>query len=147
MEVRGGRIMEASPYLRIGELEDGEIQENGVLKTSLREAIRKARIVGVITARNDSQKRVPSFTFLTLDDGSGTIQVKAFGSKKRAMVEDVRVGDSLLVKGEISQHNEELYVLPQHVRVLSFPLELYYRSRVILDYFLRFREKILEEFK
>lgn len=139
--------MGAIPYLRIGEVVKGKIQDNGGIKTSLRDDVRKARFVGVITARNDSQKRLPAFTFLTLDDGSGTIQVKAFGDNKRAMVEDVTVGDPLLVTGEITHHDNELYVLPQQIRSLSFPLELYYRSRIILDYFLKFRGKDLEEFK
>lgn len=133
--------MEAIPYLRVGEIVKGEIQDNGRIKTFLREDIEKARFVGVITARNDSQKRVPAFTFLTLDDGSGTIQIKAFGNEKRAMVGDVTVGDSLLVTGEIRHHNEELYIRPQQIQGLSFPLELYYRSRVVLDYFLKFKEK------
>ncbi|NIQ04534.1 MAG: hypothetical protein GWO20_02015 [Candidatus Korarchaeota archaeon] len=126
-------------FLRAGEIIRGTIQENGSLKTPLRSNIRNVRLVGLITERIDSENQsLPlSFTFLNLEDGSGSVQVRAFGEKKRQMVEAIKIGDAIMVKGEIGKQEERFYVRPKIARKLSFVDELYNRSRTILSYFLR----------
>lgn len=133
----------AYQFLRAGEILRGKIQENGALKTPLRSNIRNVRLVGLITERIDSENQsFPlSFTFLNLEDGSGSVQIRAFGEKKRQMVEDIKIGDAIIVKGEIGKQEGRFYVRPKIARKLSFVDELYHRSRTILSYFLRFIKK------
>lgn len=130
-------------FLRVGELVAGRIREDGFVQTPLRDKVRDVQLVGLITGRKDdkNQEVPPSFTFLSLEDGSGKIQIRAFGKEKKELVEDIGRGDSILVKGEVDIHEDLFYVRPRIVRQLSFAEEVYYRFRVVLDYLLRFREK------
>lgn len=129
-------------FLRISELLRGEMREDGSIKTPLREKyIRKVRLIGVITDRIDSSNEtIPSYTFLRLDDGSGQIQLQAF-AKKRKMMRNIEIGDSVLVEGKVDKCERGLFIRPRRVRRLSFSEEIYHRSRILLNYFLQFNMK------
>lgn len=57
---------------------------------------------------------------LTLDDGTETIRVKAFGPDV-ARVKSVEVGDFIRLIGKPKEYNDELYLTPEIVRVEDDP--------------------------
>lgn len=132
--------------LRMAEILKGKLVENGTLTTPLRNHVKKVCTVGFIIDRKDSLPPPPSFTFLTLQDGSlnkgESIQVRAFGTKKREMVKKTDLSDFILVRGEVDKFKETFYIRPSYVKVLTFKQELYHRARIALSYYLRYSEKL-----
>jgi len=57
---------------------------------------------------------------ITLDDSSGTIRLKAW-KEDSGLLENLNVGDVVLVIGRIKEYNEEMYVLPEIVKVINNP--------------------------
>ncbi|MEM1535605.1 MAG: OB-fold nucleic acid binding domain-containing protein [Candidatus Pacearchaeota archaeon] len=55
---------------------------------------------------------------ITIDDNTGTIRVKAFADDV-ALLKDIQIGDTVLVVGLLRQFNNELYILPDLVKVLD----------------------------
>ncbi|MEM4152654.1 MAG: OB-fold nucleic acid binding domain-containing protein [Candidatus Pacearchaeota archaeon] len=56
-----------------------------------------------------------SYASLTLDDGTGTIRVKAF-SENIAMFKDFQLGDTVKIIGLLRFFNDELYILPEIIK-------------------------------
>jgi hypothetical protein len=71
----------------------------------------RVSLMGVVLAV--SQEGLPS---LTLDDGSGTITVRAF--EPSAMLAAISVGDAVIIIGRPRQFGSEMYVLPEIARKL-----------------------------
>tara|TARA_Y100000310_G_C20646160_1_gene796707 strand:+ start:140 stop:808 length:669 start_codon:yes stop_codon:yes gene_type:complete len=57
---------------------------------------------------------------LTIDDGSETIRVKAFGPDVKR-VENAKVGELVRFVGKVKEYNEEVYLSPEIVKPLNSP--------------------------
>ncbi|MEM2031567.1 MAG: OB-fold nucleic acid binding domain-containing protein, partial [Candidatus Pacearchaeota archaeon] len=61
---------------------------------------------------------IKPYISITIDDNTGTIRVKAFADDV-ALLKDIQIGDTVLVVGLLRQFNNELYILPDLVKVLD----------------------------
>lgn len=68
-----------------------------------------------------------NYATISLDDGSGVIQLKAW-NENTVLFLDVEVGDLVLTIGKIKQYNNSVYVTPEVVRKLDNPLWLKLRK-------------------
>ncbi len=59
------------------------------------------------------------YAFITIDDTTGIIRCKAFGNTE--VVSDIKAGHMVDVIGRIREYNDEVYVMPEIVRVQSDP--------------------------
>lgn len=68
-----------------------------------------------------------NYSSLTLDDGSGTISIKAWGDDTKLFL-DVEVGDLVLVVGKVKQYGGSVYIVPEVVKKTGNPLWLKLRK-------------------
>ncbi|MCK5233279.1 MAG: OB-fold nucleic acid binding domain-containing protein [Candidatus Aenigmarchaeota archaeon] len=59
------------------------------------------------------------YAFITIDDTTGIIRCKAFGNTE--VVTDIKAGHMVDVIGRIREYNDEVYIMPEIVRVQSDP--------------------------
>lgn len=59
-----------------------------------------------------------SYASLTLDDGTGTIRVKAF-TENVALLKDFQLGETVRVIGLLRFFNDELYILPEIIKTID----------------------------
>ncbi|MEX0920422.1 MAG: OB-fold nucleic acid binding domain-containing protein [Candidatus Pacearchaeota archaeon] len=103
--------------LRIGDILIGKPVNNGerfgFLELGEKQIVR-VNIVGNIVDKYESEgdKR---YVFLTLDDGSGQIKLKAFGDEAEKFKEIVQ-GQTVVVIGNIRHWNDEIYVSPEIIK-------------------------------
>lgn len=77
----------------------------------------RARILGTIVDVFVSQDG--RYAFSTLDDGTGTIRLKVFGTITN--VSELKKGDIVDVIGKIRMYNEETYVMPEIIYKVEDP--------------------------
>ncbi len=78
--------------------------------------ISRVNIIATITdmfASDDNK-----YLFITLDDNSGAIRLKAFGDDVK-IINDFKVGDEILAIGKVREYNGEIYILPEIVRLVE----------------------------
>ena len=68
-----------------------------------------------------------TYITLTIDDGSGQIQIKAWRDDT-ILVKDFKIGDTILVIGRIREYNSQIYLTPEIIRKLENPLWLKVRK-------------------
>ncbi|HTZ41613.1 MAG TPA: OB-fold nucleic acid binding domain-containing protein [Candidatus Omnitrophota bacterium] len=104
--------------LRIGDLLVGKpISENerfSFLELGDRRIIRVNVIGNVIEKYNSAGEK--RYSFMTIDDGSGQIKLKAFGDDV-AKLENFNQGETIIVIGTLRQFNDEVYISPEIVKV------------------------------
>lgn len=59
-----------------------------------------------------------SYNSLTIEDGSDTIRVKAWGDDVN-LIKNVNVGDMIMLIGKLKKYNEEVYILPEIIKPLN----------------------------
>ncbi len=116
--------MERSPAIkvRIKELINGEFyrtpgNEPNYLLTSLGERVSRARVLGVVVSKFVSEDG--EYVNITLDDGSGTISVRAFRDTR--VLEKIEVGDTADIIGKVKEYEGEVYLLAEIARKISDP--------------------------
>ncbi|MBD3405910.1 MAG: hypothetical protein GF411_07250 [Candidatus Lokiarchaeota archaeon] len=76
-----------------------------------------------------------NYSVVTLDDGTATVRIKAWGSEA-SLLEPVRLGSLVIVMGKVREYNEEIYLTPEIIREVSDPnymtLHLMERHRTVL---------------
>ncbi|HLA23553.1 MAG TPA: OB-fold nucleic acid binding domain-containing protein [Candidatus Nanoarchaeia archaeon] len=77
----------------------------------------RVNIVGSVVEKFDSSGE-KKYTFLTLDDGSGQIKVRAFGEEAEKL-KDVTHGETLIIIGTLRHFNNEIYISPEIVKEQS----------------------------
>src|SRR3989344_3475195 len=103
--------------LRIGDLLSGKmIAENEKFQFLEFDGKKIARvnIIGNIVDKyqSDGEKK---FIFIKLDDGSGQIQVKAFGDEMEKLKE-FSLGETILIIGRLKYWNNETYLSPEIIK-------------------------------
>ena len=110
---------------RIGDLIRGKPIMNGekfaFLELGNQNIVRINIIANIVdkyeVARNVEENK-GGYIFLTLDDGSGQIKVKAFGDDSKKLSELVQ-GNTILVIGNLRNFNNETYIQPEIARVIE----------------------------
>jgi RPA family protein len=85
----------------------------------------RINLVGNIVEKYESEGD-KQYAFLTLDDGSGQIKLKAFGEGSEKL-KNVSQGDTVIVIGVLRHWNNEIYILPEIIRITD-PKYLFVRK-------------------
>jgi len=93
------------------------VTENNATSIQLGEKlVYRVNIMGTIVQKYSAK----NFIFLTIDDSTESIRIKAFNEDK-APFEMLDVGDDITVVGRLREYNEELYISPEAVSKVSNP--------------------------
>ncbi|MBN2042726.1 MAG: hypothetical protein JW754_02870 [Candidatus Aenigmarchaeota archaeon] len=118
----------ALSHLMKGSWVKKEGMEPSFVTTALGENISRARILGTVVARFDSEDG--NYSSVTVDDGSDTVRVKAF--KEIKILEKLRPGDMIDVVGKVREYTGEIYMIPESIRKVDDPnAELLRRLEII----------------
>ena len=105
--------------LKVGDILRGkpiiEDERFGFLELDSKRVVR-INLVGSIVDKYDSEER--NYVFLTIDDGSGQIKIKAFGEDADKL-KNISHGQIILCVGTLRHFNNELYIFPEIVRDLD----------------------------
>lgn len=80
--------------------------------------ITRVNVIANVIDKYKSDNPDKSYATLTLDDASGQIRVKTFGSDTLRLA-DINVGNTILVIGQLRYFNNELYVVPEIIKQLD----------------------------
>ncbi|MBM3303829.1 MAG: hypothetical protein FJY76_01940 [Candidatus Aenigmarchaeota archaeon] len=108
--------------VKIAELNGGDWVKNEGMEPSYvvikrGEKVSRARILATIVSKFVSEDK--EFASVTLDDGSGTIRVKAFKTVKP--LEKLEEGGVVDAIGKVREYNGEVYVVPETIRKVDDP--------------------------
>ena len=73
----------------------------------------RINLIGSIVDKYDSEER--NYIFLTIDDGSGQIKIKAFGEDSDKL-KNINHGQIILCIGVLRHFNNELYISPEIIK-------------------------------
>ncbi len=79
--------------------------------------IGRVNVIANIVDRYDAEGE-KQYSFLTIDDGSGQIKIKAFSDDLHKL-KDLTQGQTILLIGLLRYFNSEVYISPEIVRVLE----------------------------
>lgn len=80
--------------------------------------ISRVNIMANIIDKYKSENPEKSYASLTLDDASGQIRVKTFGSGTKKL-SNINIGSTIMVIGQLRYFNNEVYVVPEIMRQLE----------------------------
>ena len=80
--------------------------------------VAKAKVVGTVVDKFVSEDG--NYSAITIDDETGSIRAKVF-KEDVSILDDVDVGDFVVVVGKVRQYADETYIIPSFVRKLSNP--------------------------
>lgn len=86
------------------------------------------------------------YATLTLDDGTGTIRVKAF-SDSLPLLESIKLGDTILALGTLRYFNNEIYILPNIIKQLDARWLLVRKLELEKEYGKIYQEKTQNQLK
>jgi len=98
------KILKEGSYVK----EEGEFAPNYIDSGSKR--ISRANIIGIVLSIDNSQN-IPSFT---IDDGSDNISIRGFEPTKG--IENIHIGDIVMIIGRPREYGSERYLLPEIIR-------------------------------
>ncbi len=102
---------------RIGDLSMGQPSFEGERFTHLNldnKRVVRVNIIGNVVERYDAEGE-KKYCFITLDDASGQIKLKAFGDDTNKL-SDCNQGETILVIGTLRNFNNETYISPEIVK-------------------------------
>lgn len=74
----------------------------------------RVNLIGNVVEKYDTNNE-KKYTFITLDDGSGQIKLKAFGNDSDKLRE-LNEGETILAIGVLRKFNEEIYISPEIIK-------------------------------
>lgn len=77
--------------------------------------ISRINTIAIITQKHQKD----NFASITLDDGSAQIRAKAWNDDIKIM-NDIKIGDIVLVIGKLKEYNDELYISPEIIKQQSY---------------------------
>lgn len=92
--------------------------------------ISRVNLIGGIIDRTPGN----NYTALSLDDGSGVINLKAWNESVNLFL-NVNVGDLVLVIGKVKEYNNYIHVNPEIIKVLDNPLWFKVRKLELIKMF------------
>jgi RPA family protein len=105
-KLRIGDILVAKPFFDNDKLIHVELGDK---------QISRVNIIGNIIEKYESDGE-RKYIFLTLDDGSGQIKLKAFGEEELAKFKGVMQGQTVVIIGQIRNWNNETYIQPEIIK-------------------------------
>lgn len=115
--------------LRIGDLIKGEyFAREGLEPNYIKVGEKEVSRVNVIaTVVNDFSNEDGSYSTMTLDDGSGNIQVRAWKEDVN-LISNVKLGDIVMIIGKPKSYNDQIYLIPEIIKKLDNPLWIKLRN-------------------
>jgi len=77
------------------------------------EKLARVNVLGTVTAKFVSDNG--NYASVTIDDGSGAVQARAFGEDVR-MMQPAKPGQAVIVIGKVKEYNDEVYINAESVR-------------------------------
>jgi RPA family protein len=121
--------------VRISEIVDGkfypgskETMAPSYVISPFGERLARANILATVTDKFASEDG--NYASLTLDDGSGAMQARAFGEDAK-MFGKVDVGDLAIVIGKLKEYNDEVYVNAESVKKADANYENLRKSEIL----------------
>ena len=96
------------------EKEEGEWSPNYILINN--KQVSRVNIVATVVMKYSSDDN--NYSTLTIDDGSGDVQLKAW-KEDISIFNDIDIGDPILVIAKIREYNSEIYLTPEIVKILD----------------------------
>lgn len=93
--------------------------------------VSRVNIIGVVVDRFNNEDG--SYVNVTLDDSSSSLKLRCWREDVKVL-DDVSIGDCVIVVGKVKDYNEEIYVVPEAVRKMS-PKWLEFRKLELLQEF------------
>ena len=100
----------SSPYTKSA----GEFSPNYITFNNIQ--ITRVNLIGNVVETFTSEDK--SHASVTIDDGSSTIRVKSFKDDIK-IINELSLGDLIMVIGKIKEYNDEVYILPEIVKKLT----------------------------
>lgn len=98
-----------------------------------KEGIPVSRAHILATVVNTYSSNDGKYAFISIDDGSGVIRVKAFQDTRA--LSKIKRGDIVDVVGKIREYNKERYLVPELIRVVTDPNEEILRKLQIMRFY------------
>ncbi len=76
--------------------------------------ISRINLIGTVISKNESEQNHQS---LTIDDGSGSISLRAF--EKNEAINNTEVGDVIVVIGRPREYSSEKYIVPEIIKKIN----------------------------
>ncbi len=121
--------------VRISEIVDGKFypgsRENmapSYVVSGFGEKISRVNVIATVTNKFISDNG--NYAALTIDDGSGAIQVKTFGDGIK-MIEGIEPGQLIVVIGKVKEYNDEVYINVESVRIADENYENLRKAEVL----------------
>ena len=103
--------------IRIGDISNGKpVMENerfSFLDSGNKKIVRVNLIGSVVDKYEVDGER--KYIFLTLDDGSGQVKLKAFGDDTEKL-KNINHGQTIIIIGTLRYFNDEIYIFPEAVK-------------------------------
>src|SRR3989344_2985801 len=104
-----GELKEEKFVQRSGEFESNYIALNN-------KQVTRVNIVANVVNKFENEDK--SYIGITMDDSSAQIRLKTWREDTR-ILENISIGDIVLIIGKIKKYNEEIYILPEIVKKVS----------------------------
>jgi len=111
--------------------------------TPFGEKLSRVNLIATVVEKFVSESE--NYAALLLEDGSGAIRAKFFGTET-TKVRDIEPGQLVLIIGKLKEYDGEIYVNPEIIRVLHDPNYEILRAAEILENLIE-RKKIVDEIK
>lgn len=105
-KLRIGGLLIGKPIIERERFNFLELEDKKIIRVNL---------IGNIIERYDSNNE-KKYSFLTIDDGSGQIKIKAFGDDVQKL-ENLNQGQTIIIIGVLRHFNNEIYISPEIVRI------------------------------
>ena len=92
----------------------GEFESGHVLVGSLK--VSRVNVVGVVVDRFENEDR--SYVNVVVDDSSGNLRLRCWGEDVKVL-NNVNVGDCVLIVGKVKDYSGEVYVVAEAVRIVD----------------------------
>ncbi|MCS7134909.1 MAG: OB-fold nucleic acid binding domain-containing protein [Candidatus Aenigmarchaeota archaeon] len=92
--------------------------EPSYVLTNIGMKIGKVKLIGTVVDKFVSENG--NYSTITIDDESGNIRVKVF-REDVSILDNIEIGDMVVVVGKIKQYADEIYVIPNFVRKVLDP--------------------------
>jgi RPA family protein len=92
------------------------------------EKLSRVNVIATVTDKFISDNR--NYASITVDDGSGAIQVKAFGDDVK-IIESVGIGQLVVVIGKVKEYNDEIYINAENIRAVDVNYENLRKAEIL----------------
>ena len=95
--------------------EEGEWDPNYVL---IRNNLKVSRVNVIASVVNKYKNNENSYSYITVDDGSGAIDIRAW-REDIGILDKCEIGDLILLIGRVKEFNENIYIVPELIKKLD----------------------------